>query len=153
MAGLKHIYDNVEIHDKRCVAARGPGAAAAPGAPGRVCSRPKTCPAPRPTTPKPLALQSNCLAHMKDKSPMYNLSKFCTRTYDSLREWSPVTLAKMSRQKWLNAFTLLVTTLATVKIFMFWLERLFGNRCSKPCDKYDSCNLLLKTIFWYLCTK
>ena len=39
MAGLKHIFENVEIHDKRCVAARprarGPGAAAAPGEPGR----------------------------------------------------------------------------------------------------------------------
>ena len=51
MAGLKHIFENVEIHDKRCVAprprARGPGAAAAPGEPwrGREAQN-LTCPAP-----------------------------------------------------------------------------------------------------------
>ena len=157
MAGLKHIFENVEIHDKRCVAAhppaRGPGVAAAPGGPGRAGWGPEACLAPRPTTPKLLTLQSNYLAHMKDKSQEYNLSEFYTRTYDSLREWSPVTLAKMSRQKWLNAFTLSVTMVATVKILVFWFKRLFGNRCSKPCVKFDSCILLLKAIFWCLCTK
>ena len=154
MAGLKQIYENVETHDKRYAAARGAGgAAAAPGEPGRARSMLKTFPASRAPTPKPLSLQSNYLALMKDKSPKYNLSKFYTRTYDTLQEWSPETLTKMSRQKWLNAFTLSVTMLAAVKIFIFWLERLFGNRCSKPCVKFDSCNLLLKAIFWHLCSK
>ena len=126
--------------------------AAAPGEPGRARSRPKTCPAPRPPTPKPLTLQSNYLSHMKDKSPMYNLSKFYTRTYDSRHEWHPVSLAKIWSQKWLHAITLMVTMVATVKIFVFWLERQFGNRCSKACVKFDSCILLSNAIFWYLCT-
>ena len=53
MADLKHIFENVEIHDKRCVAprprARGPGAAAAPRAvpwQGRKAHN-LPCPAPR----------------------------------------------------------------------------------------------------------
>ena len=109
------------------------------------------CPAPHHAqTADPT---SSCLAHMKDNIPMYNLSKLYTCTYDRLREWSHATLAKMSRQNWLHAITILVTMRATVNIFGFWWERQFGNRWSKPCNKFDSCILLLKANFWYLCTK
>ena len=148
MAGLKHVYENFKIHAMRCVAAHGAGGAAAPGGPGRAGWGPEACLAPRPTTPKLLTLQSNYLAHMKDKSPKYNLSKIYTLTYDSLQEWSPVTLTKMSRQKWLHAITILVTMRATVKIFVFWWERKFGIGCSKPCVKFNSSILLLKAILW-----
>ena len=91
MASFKQIYENVEIHAKRCVAARlharGPGAAAAPGWAwaGGLRAQNLTYPAPRHT--QTAYTTSFCFAHIKDKSPMYNLRKFYTRTYDSSLEW------------------------------------------------------------------
>ena len=87
--------------------------------------RAQNLPCPAPPHTQTAYPTSSCFAHMKDKSPMYNLSKFYTRTYDSLREWSLATLAKMSRQNWLHAITILVTMRATVEISMFWWQRQF----------------------------
>ena len=99
MAGLKQVYEKNYIDEKRSVAARpqarGPGAAAAPGwaRAGALQAQNLSCPAPPHTqTAYPT---SSCLAHMKDKSPKYNLSKLYIHTYDSLGEWSLATLAKM----------------------------------------------------------